>query len=476
MIEISQPRRLWRFSECDRPDPVTGTGHTDGMTTSPRSVSFVKEPVGSPGNRYDDGWDTDLPRPTGTAQRHYVPDRLDCMAQGPVLAAYLSSVDVSLLSGYDRVKVLRAHQRMVAHYQAKLYEDMASVRDANRDMDNDHEHAGMLAASEVRSALHLTRRSTDIDMSFALDLAQRLPSVLSMLSDGVIDYRRARTVERGTCHLTAAVAQGVVERIKESALLMTTGQLAARIRKLCIEANPQEAEIRYRSAAADRKLIAAPTVDGTANLLGLNLPPDRVVAVSHRINAIAKSLRGTGETRTMDQLRADVYLDILSGTVHKSSARAVVHLAVDLDTVAGLSSHPGELNGFSPVISDIAQQFALDHSDAEWQYTITDAETGEQLHSGVTRRRPTATDRRQIESRDRSCSFPGCRAPSADCDIDHITPYSEGGATCPCNNATACRHDHRLKDYGWRYERLRSGIYEWISPFGHTYTTWEPPP
>jgi hypothetical protein len=171
-----------------------------------------------------------------------------------------------------------------------------------------------------------------------------------------------------------------------------------------------------------------------------------------------------------------VYLDILSGTDHKSSARAVVHLTADLDTLAGLSSHPGELNGFSPVISDIAQQVALDHPDAEWQYAITDAETGEHLHSGVTRRRPTATDRRQIESRDRSCSFPGCRVSSADCDIDHITPYSKRGATCPCNNATACRHGHRLKDHGWRYELLRSGIYEWISPFGHTHTTWKPPP
>jgi hypothetical protein len=243
MIEISQPRRLWRFSECDRPDPATGTGHTDGATAWPRSVSFVKEPVPSPGNRYDESWDMDLPRPTGTAQRHYVPDRLDCMAQGPVLAAYLSSVDVSLLSGYDRVKVLRAHQRMVAHYQAKLHEDMASAGDAYRDMDNNHEHAAMLAVSEVRSALHLTRRSADTDMSFALDLAQRLPSVLSMLSDGVVDYRRARTIERGTCHLTATVAQGVVERVKEFALRMTTGQLAAWIRKLCIEANPQAAEM-----------------------------------------------------------------------------------------------------------------------------------------------------------------------------------------------------------------------------------------
>jgi hypothetical protein len=66
--------------------------------------------------------------------------------------------------------------------------------------------------------------------------------------------------------------------------------------------------------------------------------------------------------------------------------------------------------------------------------------------------------------------------PSIDCDIDHTTPYSEGGATCPCNNAPGCRHDHRLKDHGWTYVRLPDGRYQWTSPLGHTYTTWRPPP
>ena len=420
---------------------------------------------------------TDLPRHRiGASSDGHIPDRLDQMAPGPVLAAYLSSVDVSTLSGHDRVVVLRAHQRMVAHYQAKLYDDMVSVRDVFREMGDDSEDAAAMAASEIRCALHLTRRSADVELSFALDLAQRLPKVLRMLADGVIDYRRARTIERGTCHLSAATAQGVVDRVESAAPMMTTGQLAARVRKLCIEADPQEAEERYDRAVKERRIVAEPTVEGTANLLGMDLPPDRVAAVTRRINSIARSLRGQDETRTMDQLRADVYLDLLSGREYKSSDRAVVHLTADLDTLAGLSDHPGDLDGFAPVISDIARQVALDQQDAEWTYTVTDPETGEHLHSGTTRRRPTASQRRQIESRDRYCSFPGCRMPSSDCDIDHTIAYSEGGATCPCNNAAACRHDHILKEYGWTYVRLADGSYHWRSPLGHAYTTWRAPP
>lgn len=447
------------------------------MSTSTQALSRVDDSEKNFDDRYDDGWETDFPRfPNESSTYDSIPDGLDRMAPGPVLGNYLASVDASRLSGYDRVVVLRAHQRMVAHYQAKLYEDMASIRQIFRDSGEDDVDAAMVAASEIQCALHLTRRSADVELSFALDLAHRLPKVFRMLGEGVIDYRRARTIERGTCHLTSAVAQKVVERIAEAVLVMTTGQLEARIKKLCIEADPDDAKDRYERAVTDRKLIAEPTVDGTANLLGLDLAPDRVAAVSRRINAIARSLRRAGETRTMDQLRADVYIDLLNGKDYRTDGGAVIHLTADLDTLAGLTDHPGELNGFAPVISDIARQIAVDQGDAEWRFTVTDTDTGRHLHDGVTRRRPTASQRRHIEARDRTCIFPGCRMPSVDCDIDHTTPFSEGGATCPCNNAPGCRHDHRLKDHGWTYVRLPDGRYQWTSPLGHTYTTWEPPP
>lgn len=441
------------------------------------AISNGEVPPEAPARLHDTDWDSGFPRLSEQPSAHMsIPDRLDQMAPGPVLGAFLSSLDVARLSGYDRVVVLRAHQRMVSHYQAKLSEDMVSIRDAFRESGDDLESAAMVAASEIRCALHLTRRSADVELSFALDLSQRLPQVFHMLAEGVIDYRRAKAIDAGTCHLTVAAAQSVVERIAAAAPMMTTGQLNARIRKLCIESDADEARDRYERAVTDRRLVAEPSVDGTANLLGLDLPPDRVAAASRRINAIAKSLRGRGETRSMDQLRADVYLDILNGKDHHTNGRGVVHLTADLDTLAGLTDHPGELNGFAPVISDIARRVADEQSDAEWRYIITDTETGDHLHSGVTRRRPTASQRRHVESRDRTCSFPGCRMPSPDCDIDHTVPYAEGGVTCPCNSAPGCRHDHILKDHGWSYVRLASGGYQWTSPLGHTYTTWKLPP
>jgi hypothetical protein len=396
------------------------------------------------------------------------------MAPGPVLGAYLSSIDVNTVSGYDRVVVLRAHQRMASHYQAHTYTDMAAITQALVDDGESYEED--LAAAEIRAALNLTRQAADTELSFAMDLRQRLPKVHAMLMSGVIDVRRARTIDHATSHLTIGTARNVVERVAEAAPNLTTGQLRARIRKLCIQADVEEAKKRYDQAVDGRRVIPEPTLDGTAHLTGLDLPPHKVAAVMRRINGIARSLRGDGETRTMDQLRADVYLDLLQGTNHDTTSKGVVHMTVDLDTLTGLTEHPGDLNGFTPVISDIARQVADDQTDSEWRYTITDTQTGQPLTTGTTTRRPTTTQRRQVETRDRHCVFPGCRMPASDCDLDHTTTWAEGGPTTPDNLTSLCRSDHRLKHNGWTYKKLPNGANQWTSPLGHTYTTWKDPP
>ena len=405
-----------------------------------------------------------------------VPPGLDEMAPGPVLAAFLSGVDTDALSGYDRVVVLRAHQRMASHYQAHTYSDMAGIVDVLDDPSGRFEDTTEMASAEIRAALNLTRRAADIELSFALDLRQRLPQVHAMLTGGVIDVRRARVIDHETCHLTIATARNVVERVAEAAPDLTTGQLRAKIKKLCIQADVEEAKKRYQQAVDARRVVAEPTVHGTARLTGVDLPPDRVAAVTRRINGIARSLRGDGETRTMDQLRADIYLDLLQGTDYTTKARGVVHMTVDLDTLTGLTEHPGELNGFTPVISDIAKQIATDQPDSEWRYTVTDTQTGQPLATGITSRRPTASQRRQVETRDRTCVFPGCRMPATDCDLDHTTTWAENGTTTPHNLVSLCRTDHRLRHNGWTYKELPNGTTQWTSPLGHTYTTWKDPP
>src|SRR5665811_126722 len=371
-----------------------------------------------------------------------IPEGLDAMEPGPVLAGFLASLDVTTVSDYDRILVLRAHQRMASHYASRVYYDMVAVTNAMPEMTDRPDFAAEFAAAEIRAALHLTRRAADAELAFALELSDRLPRLADLLASGEIDVRRAKAIERGTTHLAPDVARTIVDRLVDLAPGLTTGQLAARIRRMCLDADPGDAAERYTRAVTDRRVVMEPTESGTANLLGLDLPPHRVVGLTRRINAIARSLRGGGETRTMDQLRADVFLDLLTGKVREAPAGGVVDIRVDLDTLAALTDHPGELAGYGPVISDIARQAAEDQPDAEWRYTITDTQTGQMIRTGTTRRRPTAAQRRAVETRNPTCVFPGCRMPAVDCDLNHRIPWSKGGPTAVTHLDPLCRHDH----------------------------------
>jgi hypothetical protein len=66
----------------------------------------------------------------------------------------------------------------------------------------------------------------------------------------------------------------------------------------------------------------------------------------------------------------------------------------------------------------------------------------------VSRKRTfTGAIRRAIQVRDRHCQHAsGCDVPAEDCDIDHITLYSEGGLTAQSNGRVGCPPHHRHPD------------------------------
>jgi len=402
---------------------------------------------------------------------------------GMVLAATLSAVELEALSGHDRVTALAAYQRMASHYQAQVYAAMASVADAvsevmEGDGEADMELVEAACASEIRAALRLTRRAADSELAVARDFQTRLPEVWQALATGRIDRRRANLIVHRTDHLAADQARLVAGQALERAPELTTGQLTALLRRLAVEADPADAVVRYESAVDGRRVVLDAGVDGTAHLYLMDLPPDRAARIRHRLDIAARSLKTAGEMRTMDQLRADVVLDLLDptddgrsqGPGRHGKARGSVVLTVDLSTLAGLAESAGDLGGYGPVIADIARQVTGDSVGGEWRFAVTDSES-RPIHSGVTRRRPTAADRRTVETMYPRCVFPGCRVPSSQCDLDHTTPWAVGGETSVQNTAPVCRRDHVVRHLaGWTYRRTELGDHEWLSPLGHRYT------
>lgn len=408
-----------------------------------------------------------------------IPAGLDRMPAGPALGAILASIDVDAVSGHDRVVVLCAHRRMVSHFQAQVYASMAAVADHmdRVEFPEDRDLAWEAAATEIRAALRLTRRSAESELNLAVAVRRRLPRVWNALREGAIDGRRARVMIDGTTHLGEETARRVVDTVIEDAPHLTTGELRALIRRLSVAADPDSAKERYTQAVDGRRVVTEASTDGTAHLLGMDLPPDRVAAVADRINRLAMSLNRSGDPRSIDQLRADVFLDLLAGT-NQAAKGGTIDLRVDLETLARLAETPGELAGFGPVIADIARQVAERQARGEWRYTVTDPNTGLPIDGGTTRRRPTSSQRRAVEARDQVCYFPGCRMPATGCDLDHRTPWAEQRRTSADGLDAGCRYDHVTVRHriGWIHRRLPGGDHLWISPLGHRYTKSGRPP
>jgi hypothetical protein len=188
-----------------------------------------------------------------------------------------------------------------------------------------------------------------------------------------------------------------------------------------------------------------------------------------------------------------------------------IHLTMPLAALAGLSDAPGEIAGYGPAHAascrDLAVRLGAD-SATRWCLTLTGADGRAAAHACAGRHGPDggqalitwaaglraklqflefgscsharesasyvwpAALRHLIETRQRTCTAPGCRRPAARCDIDHTVPFDQGGPTCECNGAPLCRRHHRAKQApGWHLTQDHPGVMTWRLPSGRVYET-----
>lgn len=211
--------------------------------------------------------------------------------------------------------------------------------------------------------------------------------------------------------------------------------------------------------------------------MGPPTPPHRIAAILNHINHLAGTLKQDGDERTMDQIRADLLMDLLEGTpAYPAAHRGDVEIRVDLTTLLRLDDKAGEIPGWGPVIADVARQITELLHDGKWRFAVDLPDTDQPL-TGITRRRPTASQRRHLQARNRTCSFPGCPTPATRCHLDHTVEYRRNGKTVHTNLGPLCaRHHLRAKHRaGWRLSQPRPGHFHWISPRGHRYLVRPPP-
>lgn len=181
------------------------------------------------------------------------------------------------------------------------------------------------------------------------------------------------------------------------------------------------------------------------------------------------------DPRTMDQLRADLFCDMLLtgapsayGTDGALAAiKARVQVTIPTLALAGESAEPALLAGYGPIDDDLARRLA--GLAPGWDRVFFDVCTGEPL--SVDRYRPSAAIKRFLAARDERCRAPGCNRPVYRCDADHTIAASVGGCTCDENLANFCRRHHICKHHtAWRVQQLGHGVIEWIGPTGRRYS------
>ncbi len=296
------------------------------------------------------------------------------------------------------------------------------------------------AEAEVSYALAEYRGTAQDLLGRAHDLEVRLPGTRAAFRAGVLRQSKVEIICRATALLDADEARAAEEMVLGRAGQLTPAGLRSAITRAVMQVAPGKARRRREDAARKARVERRPEYSGNAALAGRELPPAQVLAADQRITWRARQLKQAGAEGTMDQLRAQAYLDLLLGTDSRPAPPAEdatdshsttgsdsggngprgpgddgsgpphpagpctppgtglipagfigrVNLTVPLATLLGLADRPGEIPGLGPLdpwlARDLARAAAANRKTT-WCLTVTDQD-GHAIGHGCARPEP----------------------------------------------------------------------------------------
>lgn len=122
-------------------------------------------------------------------------------------------------------------------------------------------------------------------------------------------------------------------------------------------------------------------------------------------------------------------------------------------SLIGVSNAPALLEGYGPISIDIAKRLLANASC--FYRAFTDPLTGEALALTPDTRRVSKKMRTMLQASNEFCTFPGCTVKAAHAELDHLTPWEQGGKTIPDNLEPLDKRHHLLKHF--KDDRTRNG-------------------
>ncbi len=386
-------------------------------------------------------------------------------------SAELASFDPHTLTDAERIDLLT----MIQQHQNWLQAIKAPVLAAIEQADSSRLQ---LSQDSVSLALNIPVPTAHTELRIATSLTRELPKTLSLLHAGQISGKHAQLIVETAWKLPPELLDRYEDRVLARAATQTVPLLRRSITRAALALDPAGAQERHQRARQTRAVTLTAQDDGMAQLQAL-LPAEDAQAIHARLTAAA-SLLPASDPRSMDQKRADLFLDaILTGIPDGAlpeapGRRPSIQVVVSADTLLKLDDQPADLAGYGPITAETARRLAADQSGT-WRRLLTDPETGALLDISQNRYRPSQYLRDYVDARDGICCFPTCHQPGYRCHYEHIEPYLQGGPTCRCNGALACaRHNNCKIATAWNYTLNNDLSFTWTTPTGHSYTS-QPP-
>ncbi|EZP25219.1 HNH endonuclease signature motif containing protein [Microbacterium oleivorans] len=375
----------------------------------------------------------------------------------------------------------------------RLAEEQAAPRNAKVRL---HDMALRSIAAEVGGVLRTTDRTVQRRIGEARTIIEGFPAAVVAWKSGRIVREHVRAiVDAGTtlpAEMWAEFEAIAIERCERE----TPNRVRGELEILAHRMHPRSFAERHEEAAAGRCVRLVPGRDGMSDLIA-TLPTVIAEGIHDRLTQQARAIVDTrderaassevvaSDARTTDQVRADVFADLLlAGTpalddTRDTSAgplgaiRARVQVLVPASTLTGSDDGPCDLSGRSPIDPTSARTLAGD--TGVWERLFHDPTTGVSVSTDSYR--VTSGMRRFLQARDQHCRFPGCRVPAIRCEVDHTHDHALGGRTELSNLAHLCQRHHSMKQFtAWRVRQLTGGVLEWTSPLGRTYREDAPTP
>ncbi|PWN04602.1 DUF222 domain-containing protein [Nocardioides silvaticus] len=332
----------------------------------------------------------------------------------------------------------------------------------------------------------LLGRSLDSGRNYVgqvLELSHRLPQLWQRTLDGQVPVWKALRIADLTRSLCDEAAAYVDRQLAISAQGCTWPQVDRLVEEALVRFDPEAAEERRRQAHEHRHVntgLDAVGFNGTANL-SATLDAADALDLENAIARRAKLLGQLGDEDNLDVRRSkalgeiareDLMLDLhvvdaetgeITRTVPGRKTELILHLNPDEMTVGRFG------NTKTPISPEQIKTWLGLSGTTVLVRPVVDLAG----HQPVDSYEIPDRLRRQVTERDHHCVFPHCTVSAGStvrpgrCDLDHVEPHTDGGATCPCNLAPLCRGHHRMKTAGRAaYRMLHPGTYVWTLDSG----------